>query len=61
MAQTVKLNIEQELRRREVAQRDLRVKIDLDELAQRESDVEEGHSRLIAPDEFWGMVEKAGV
>lgn len=61
MAQTAELNIEQELERREAAQRDMQIKIDLDELSQRESAVEEGRSRLIAPDEFWGTVEKAGV
>ncbi|MCL2606031.1 MAG: hypothetical protein FWD93_01955 [Coriobacteriia bacterium] len=60
MSQAAELNIEQELKRREEEQRALQIKRDLEVLHKREEDVKTGRSRLIAPEEFWSNVRKAG-
>jgi predicted AAA+ superfamily ATPase len=43
-----------------IERENLQVRIDLEELENRASDVEIGKSRLITPEEFWGNAEKAG-
>jgi len=60
MAQTARIDIDKELERRKITLRDMQVKIDQEELARREIDVELGRSRLISSDEFWDNVKKAG-
>jgi hypothetical protein len=60
MAKTARIDIDTEIERRKTMVRNLQVKIDQEELARREADVEAGRSRLISPAEFWSNVEKAG-
>jgi hypothetical protein len=60
MAQTARIDIDKELERRKITLRDMQVKIDQEELARREIDVELGRSRLISSGEFWDNVKKAG-
>jgi hypothetical protein len=60
MSQTASINIDEEIERRRMAQKNLQIKIDRDELERRAADVEAGRSRLISPEEFWDKVEKAG-
>jgi hypothetical protein len=60
MAQTARLDIDKEIKRRKAAIHDLQIKMDQEELARREADVEAGRARLIDSDEFWDNVKKAG-
>jgi hypothetical protein len=60
MPQTAKIDIDREIELRKAAQKNLQIKIDLEELEHRQSDVEAGRSRLITKEEFWDNVGKAG-
>jgi hypothetical protein len=58
VANPATLDIDKEIRRRQTNLRNMQVRIDQDELARREADVESGQSKLISPDEFWDNVKK---
>lgn len=60
MAQTAQINIDKEIERRKDARRTMQIKMDLDELDRRATDVGQDRSRLISPEEFWDNVKKAG-
>jgi hypothetical protein len=60
MPQAAGINIDEEIERRKIVQKNLQAKIDMEELERRSADVEAGRSRLITSEEFWDNVEKAG-